>query len=316
VSEPTGSSVVIAILTWRNEPVTRRCLESLTRLAEWPVPVLVVDNASGTDEGKRLASAIGPPVEAVTLARNGGVPSGYNAGLRWAAEMGADHILLLNNDTILSDPDMLDKLTGAMAPRIAAIGPLIDRPDGSTQSAGGRIAWRSGRSLHLPTPPTGKAESPYSVDWLDGSCLLVSVAAANVIGGFADDYFLYWEDVDWGARAARAGFKCFVQPTTSIVHLGSATVSSRPQLRYWMRNRVLFMRRNAGWRDNLTSLASMILRTIPHKLVRQGLSPAGWVKVLGFAISAIGWNVTDALHRGSWRIRSTGPPISGVGDQP
>jgi len=316
VSDAHHERVAIAILTWRNEAVTRTCLESLTRLIGWPLPVLVVDNASATDEGLRLAADLGPPVETVTLAINGGVPGGYNAGLRWASGIGADYVLLLNNDTIVSDPEMLNKLTAAMWPGVAAVGPVVHRLDGSTQSAGGRVGWKSGRSLHIRTPPKGLSGSPYPVEWLDGSCLLVSVAAAAVVGGFADDYFLYWEDVDWGVRASRAGLQCLVQPTTSIVHLGSATVSSAPQLRYWMRNRLLFMRRNAGLRDNLTSLVSMILRTIPHHLVRQGVAPVRWVRVLGIASAAIAWNITDALHRGSWRVPSTGPLIGQSGDQP
>jgi GT2 family glycosyltransferase len=310
VSSTVSHPFAAAILTWRNERLTRACLESLTRSSDWPFPVLIVDNASGTLEGSRIASEYGLPVEAVTLDTNGGVPAGYNAGLRWASSLGAGHVLLLNNDTILSDTSMIGALLARMRPDVAAAGPRILRPDGTTQSVGGQVLWRAGRSVHLTTPRSGADGLPYPVDWLDGSCLLVSLAAARRLGGLSDDFFLYWEDVDWGVRATRAGLRCEVQPAASILHLGSATVTSATQLRFWMRNKVLFMRRNAGLVDNATSVAALVFGTVPRYLVRQGPSPAGWIRVLASAAHALGWNLADAIRRRSWRIPAVGPPIT------
>jgi GT2 family glycosyltransferase len=100
----SAHQLVISILTWRDQDATRACLESLRVLNDWPVPTLVVDNGSGTGEGALLAAEFGSPVEALELPDNGGVASGYNSGISWAAERGASHVLLLNNDaTVQAD---------------------------------------------------------------------------------------------------------------------------------------------------------------------------------------------------------------------
>src|SRR6186997_3327915 len=97
-SEVMGK-IVIGVLTWNGYELARTCIESLTRLREWPVAVVVVDNGSDQAEGQQLADEFGPPVTTVRLARNAAVAGGYNAAIRAAADQGATHVLLLNNDT-------------------------------------------------------------------------------------------------------------------------------------------------------------------------------------------------------------------------
>jgi GT2 family glycosyltransferase len=268
-----------------------------------------VDNDSRTGEGARLAAEFGPSVTALALDENGGVPAGYNAALRWAAAAGAEHMLLLNNDTVLSDPDLIDRLVAAMGPDIAAVGPVIRDKSGAVQSAGGRLRLAAGRASHLTTP--AHADRPYEAAWLDGSCLLVAIAAARMVGGLETDYFLYWEEVDWCVRARRAGFRCLVEPRVSITHLGSVSVSGQQKLHYWMRNKLLFMRRNAPASANAWALLAFIVRTVPHQLVLQGVSPRRWRWVLAAAVRALAWNGADAVRRGSWLRSPDGPEIGG-----
>src|ERR1043166_3587904 len=119
----TEPRIVAAILTYRGLEPTRNCLKTLARSTSWPLPVVVVDNSSGTDEGVALAKEIGAPVASIVTSSNGGVPGGYNAALAWAADHGASHVLLLNNDTLLEDRQMLAALVGNLRPDVAAVGP-------------------------------------------------------------------------------------------------------------------------------------------------------------------------------------------------
>ena len=303
-------SFVACVLTWRNYQLAHDCIESLTRSSSWPFPVVVVDNASGTGEGDRLAAEFAPHVTALILEANGGTPAGYNAAIRWAAERGADQILLLNNDTISTDPEMVNQLLAAAAPDVAGVSPLIKTPAGGIQSAGGTLSWRTGRAGHLSTAGARASSGPYEMDWLEASCLLVSLPAARAAGGFADDFFLYWDDVDWCVRARRAGFRCLVQPATSIVHLGTASISNATQRQYWMRNKLLFMRRNAGLRDNAWTVVAFVFRTVPYHVLRQGMAPRRWLAVLRSGAAALSWNVADAIARRSWRVPADGPSIA------
>ena len=299
-------TIVIGILTWHGYDLTKACLESLKTLSDWPIPTLVVDNGSGTGEGVRLAQEFGPPVESIELAEDGGVPTGYNAAMRWASDRHADYVLLLNNDTIISDPAMIRLLAAAATDRVAAVGPIVRDPDGAVHSAGGFLRMWKARSDHFKEAQT--PDRPYSAEWLDGPCLLVSVDAARRIGGLEPTYFLYWEELDWCVRARHAGYQCVVQPLTSITHARSSRDPSAEARYLMLRNQILFMRRNGSFSQNLTSFTWLILARIPKQLVRS-VGREGLGTALRAASRGIAWNLALALRRRRWRLPADGPDI-------
>jgi GT2 family glycosyltransferase len=295
-----ASKVAIAVLTWNGYATTRACLDSLRRLNEWPVPVAVVDNGSREPEGERLAAELGSPVIAVRLDPNQGVPGGYNAGLKWAAANGFSHVLLMNNDTLVTDPEMLSRLVAAAAAAdVAAVTPITLNPDGSVYSAGGSLSWVTGLSGHIRTPK--RSDGAYRMTWLDGPCLLVSLDAARIIGGLEETFVTYWEDLDWCVRASRSGFQCLVEPRTSIVHLRGGTTTSNRAESMDLRNGILFIRRNGTLLQNLTVLAFFVFVRVPIFLVRRGRSTARLHAAMGSVTDALGWNIRDAVANRSWR---------------
>lgn len=307
MNEAIGIRVIVGVLTWNGYEKARACIASLSRLREWPVPVVVVDNGSFEPEGRRLAVEFGPPVAAIRLAANVKVAGGYNAAIRWAAEHDATHVLLLNNDTLVSDPDLLTRLVAAAAPDVAGVGPIVLSADGMPFSAGGRIAWATGWSGHARDPLV--ADRPYAVEWLDGPCVLVSLEAVRQIGGLDPIFVSYWEDVDWCVRAGRAGYRCLVEPRASIVHLRGGSIASPEANAYNLRNGLLFMRRNGTLLNNLTTVANYVLHRGPALIVgRTRLHRQSQVSVRA-VFSALTWNLRDAFRLGHWRVIAGGPSI-------
>lgn len=300
--------IVIGVLTWNGYDLARTCIESLTTLREWPVPVVVVDNGSTEAEGERLAREFGPPVHSLRLARNAAVAGGYNAAIRWAAEHDASHVLLLNNDTIVTDPDLLTRLVAAADPGVAAVGPIMLNAAGQPYSAGGLMHWRTGWSGHAQEPLV--LDRPYPVEWLDGPCILVSLEAVRRIGGLDPVFVSYWEDADWCVRAGQAGFTCIVEPRSSIVHLGGGSIPAPQAHANILRNGILFMRRNGSVGNNVTSLANYLFRRGPEMLFgRQRLTGRSPVAIRS-VVEAVTWNMKDALRRRRWRLRASGPSIA------
>jgi GT2 family glycosyltransferase len=299
-----GARVAVAVLTWRGEAQSRSCLESLRQLAQWPADILVVDNDSGTGEGDRLASDFG--VAGLTLPRNGGVAYGYNAAMRWARQAGCSHVLLMNNDVVLPRPDVIDLLVEAMDGSTAAAGPVVRDEDGNTWSAGGTLQWWTGNAKRLRRP---RSESPYAVDWLDGSAMLVRLEAACKVGGLSEDFFLYWEETDWCVRAARAKFRCVVQPEASITHARGASATSRQTRSYALRNSLLFMRRNGSLAANVTSTLAWLFVRLPIYFVRRRGEGERLREATRDAVEALAWNLGDAIRRRSWRVAADGPGV-------
>jgi GT2 family glycosyltransferase len=309
-SSPRGNSVVIAVLTWNGYKTTVACLASLKRMREWPVPVVVIDNGSRDPEGERLAMEFGFPVVSMRLDPNQGVPGGYNAGIQWAAASGFSHVLLMNNDTLVSDERMLTCLLEAAEPDVAAIAPITLDADGEVYSAGGTVSWWMGLSRHRKE--VVRSDVPYPATWLDGPCLLVSIDAARWIGGLDETFVTYWEDTDWCVRASRAGYRCLVDPRVSIVHLrGGGTKPSDADEFMHLRNRVLFLRRNGTRLQNVVSMLFLLVVHTPIFVIRRFKRPR---IALAAVRDAYLWNIRDAMRFGGWLRRpADGPRIGEFG---
>lgn len=307
MSDAVQSKIIVGVLTWNGYEKARACIASLTSLREWPLPVVVIDNGSVEPEGRRLAAEFGPPVSAIRLEANAKVAGGYNAAIRLASEHDASHVLLLNNDTLVCDRDLISRLAAAAAPDVAAVGPIVLNADGTTFSAGGRIEWATGWSGHLKDPVA--ADGPYAAEWLDGPCLLLSLDAVRIVGGFDPVFVSYWEDTDWCVRARRAGYRCLVEPRTSILHLRGGSIRAPEANEYGLRNGILFVRRNGSLLNNFTAVGNYVMRRAPAMIIgRSRLRRRSQVSVRA-VLSALAWNVRDAFRMRRWRVPAQGPSI-------
>ena len=69
--------------------------------------------------------------------------------------------------------------------------------------------------------------SARAVDWVMGSCFLVRRAAADQVGLFDEDFFLFSEETDWFYRFHEAGWSVWFTPDAEAVHVGGATHGGR-----------------------------------------------------------------------------------------
>ena len=149
---------------------------------------------------------------------------------------------------------------------------------------------------------------PYAVDWLDGSCILVSINAVCRIGGLAPEFFLYWEETDWCTRARRADLRLLVDPVASVVHLGWGSGTGRQTRRYALRNSLLFVRRNLHGADGITSGLAWLLGRLPLFVIRRLKEGAGLREASADARWAVGWHIRDISDHG-WLRDPEGPTL-------
>lgn len=209
--------------------------------------VYVVDNRTTADE----ARIVGELAEregwiALPQSENLGFGGGVNRGVEAARADGRTRFLLLNPDAsiggsathlLLEQVDVDDKVVAA---------PLVE--DGA-----GRV-WSAGHVLDLQDGAThGRAwaERHPEADvrrWLTGAALMVNEAAWAAVDGFDEDYFLYWEDVDFSLRVEDAGGRLVLVEQAKAVHdeggtqgIGDPDVHAKSPLYYYynIRNRML-----------------------------------------------------------------------------
>jgi GT2 family glycosyltransferase len=58
------------------------------------------------------------------------------------------------------------------------------------------------------------------VEWVSGACMLCRRSALDVVGGFDERYFLYWEDADLCRRLRSCGITIRHVPASEVVHAG------------------------------------------------------------------------------------------------
>jgi GT2 family glycosyltransferase len=260
-------SVGVVVLTYRGAQVLPACLESVIGQLGPEDHLVVVDNASDDTSAAMVASAY-PDVELLELATNDGYGLGMNAGLARLSATGVDAFLLLTHDTVLG-PDALDVLVAAMAAdaRCAVAGPLLELRGGRgvVWSAGGRLGLLASRPSHIGQGAAvgdWRGASPRPVTWLDGAALLVRRAALDgQPQAFCDDFFLYWEEVEFQCRLRDAGWASVLVPAARASQVPGGMppyLASRNRLRFLMlrgqRGRRLLATAECAARASLLSL--------------------------------------------------------------
>jgi GT2 family glycosyltransferase len=192
---------------------------------------VLVDNGSTSFDPDQMAKDL--PGAIVICQPNRGFGNGCNRG---AAEVDADFYFFLNPDTILHDPQVLEKLHTFLRahPKAGIAAPRLLYPDGTLQETCRRFPpW------HVPflrRTSLAKKGSPKRaldrflmrdydhetlrlVDWAQGSALLMDGALFHTLGGFDERYFLYYEDVDLCRRAWLAGRPVYYVPAAELTHV-------------------------------------------------------------------------------------------------
>lgn len=235
--------------------------------------VYVVDNWSSPAERERvrtLCTAHGWTL--VEPRTNGGFGSGANLGMRRAFAGGAREVLLVNPDAWVARPSVERLVAAVRTPQPTLASPVVVTPTGRLWFAGldlylsdGAVRGH-GRRAELPGQPRE--------EWLSGACLMVTRRVWELTGGFDDEYFLYWEDVDLSHRALRAGVALEVVDDAVAVHDEGGThrgAAQRPEAKsetyyyFNVRNHLLFAARHLApgdvrrWRRAAPRLAWAVL---------------------------------------------------------
>jgi GT2 family glycosyltransferase len=262
--------VMVIVLNWNGLTDTLDCLTSLREVDYPAYEIVVVDNGS-SDGSVPVIHERFPAVTVLENEANLGFTGGNNVGLRYALMQGADHALLLNNDTLVA-PDFLRLLVDGVEadPLVGIAGPTIYYHEQSDViwSAGGAIDWHRGstRMVGLDERDNGQfGTKPRRVDFVSGCCMLVQRAVLEQVGLLDERFFAYYEETEWCVRAKREGVEIVHVPDAKVWHKISPLIQSdSPIVHYYMtRNRLLFLASTeAGLRAWIHTLVTEYLRTL------------------------------------------------------
>ncbi|MBD3341421.1 MAG: glycosyltransferase [Candidatus Lokiarchaeota archaeon] len=123
---------------------------------------------------------------------------------------------------------------------------LLMQPYNRIWSAGGKISGITKRTSQYGQGviDNGQFNQPRDVDFVSGCCMLIRREVFERIGTFNEDFFMYYEDVDFCVRAKAASYRILYWPDAVIWHNASASSNRSFRDYYRMRNHLWFVRRN------------------------------------------------------------------------
>lgn len=219
--------ISVIIVTWNNGEYLFKCLKCLDKQAHQNFEIIIVDNGS-IDEVVDSYMTKNRIVFMEKLTSNKGFAFANNIGARLAR---GKWLALLNADAF-PEPDWLEKLLQSAeenpeysffsSRQVQANSPdLLDGAGDSYHVSG--LAWR--RFYNKPVQEYGC--QPEEVFSACPAAALYRREDFLQLGGFDEDYFSYFEDVDLGFRLRLAGKKCLYVPDAVVHHVGSASTGKR-----------------------------------------------------------------------------------------
>lgn len=275
------SKAAIVILNWNGWQDTVELLSSLKEATYEPLLVIVIDNASTDQRSVKeirgwldtnqvshsscrhdvgssaldksqlsISWDFGKFFLLIESTHNLGFCAGNNLGMECASILGAEHILILNNDTLVS-PNFLEPMVEVAAndSQVGLVGGIITYcPDQQT------IWWAGGefdrflnarrlldtRSIEeLPDKPS------FETEWVSGCMMLIPTRIYQTFGGYEEDYFIWSEEWDYSLRVRQGGFHHVVATKSRICHKIGRSLGIMKPLNYYygLRNGLFFKRK-------------------------------------------------------------------------
>lgn len=291
--------ISIITLNYNQTEVTCAFLESTRSLRYRNYEILVCDMASAVDPTPLITAGNYPNTRLLLSKDNLGFAGGNNWGMRQAK---GDFVFIVNNDTEVT-PDLLHRLLepfyadesiGVTCPKIK----YFDHPSLIQYAGFNPMNKFTGRTTSIGTLEEDKGQYDVSGPTFGahGCAMMVKREVLDKVGMFPEKFFLYYEEWDWSARILKAGFKIWYTAPAVIYHKESISVGKNNPMKvyYHTRNRILYMRRNAGFFQLLVFIIFFVLFTLPKNtlmyLIRKQFTH------LKYFLKGVFWN----LHSSSY----------------
>jgi GT2 family glycosyltransferase len=235
-------TIAVCIINYNTSDLLRECLHSI--LVQNADEIVVVDNASA-DCSVEMMKAEFPSIPLIALGKNLGFGAASNRGIKACC---SEQIVLLNADTRMKTGS-LQALRNYLEdhPEAAIIGPRILSPDKTLQTSCFHFPtplhiflYISGLYRWIPRLPVLKqrtlqkmtSASARPVPWILGAALAFRRETFEGLGGFDENFFIYFEEVDLCYRLFSQGKQIHFVPEAEIIHIGGGSTTQTPTSSY------------------------------------------------------------------------------------
>lgn len=231
--------ICIILVNYNGIRDTIECIESIKKTTYSNYYVVVIDNAS-TKGDINIIKQRWDDIIIIKNDENVGFAKANNIGIKYALEHDSDLIVLLNNDTIVNCDFLMKILDKFNAYNIEVLTCAIKYYGDKEKYwyAGGEFKWSKGYGVHY-TDKRLKNEIN-EISFMTGCCIIARCDVFRQIM-LPEDYFMYFEDVDFCLELKEKNIKMYYTPDFCIYHKVSSStgVESPFFVYYWNRNRII-----------------------------------------------------------------------------
>ncbi|WP_158827170.1 glycosyltransferase family 2 protein [Mucilaginibacter lacusdianchii] len=293
-------SVSIITVNYNQSFVTEQLLSSIAKTNTYfNIEIIVVDNASKDNPVPAWKQQY-PDITFIASDKNLGFAGGNNLGVKAAK---GDYLFFVNNDTEFTE-NLTTQLVRILDehPKVGMVSPKIryfDQPEMLQYVGFTPMNYYTMRNSCIGQfePDKGQYDKPAGpTGYIHGAAMMVRREAIEKAGVMAENFFLYYEEMDWCDHVKRAGYEIWIEPNALIYHKESVSVGRVSGLKeYFMnRNRILFIRRNAPLQARLFFYVYFVALVVPRNIINY--LRHGYKGFTGLLFKAIWWNVTQSKN--------------------
>jgi len=294
--------VTACVVNYNGEDFLEATMDAALQQRPAFTELLLVDNAS-SDRSLTLVAEKYPSVAVVSLGSNRGPAAARNAGFAAAAN---DRILFLDNDVMLDDGCLAELVSALEAHSNAAVAmprvlyahdPMTIQYDGADCHCLGMLV-----PLNADTRVSHDVPHPRTIGSVISACFLLDRRRCRMAPPFDENFFIYFEDFDFGIRIRAEGREILSVPKAQCFHRdGTAGLSLRRTGRY-TGLRVYCIIRNRWQTLAKNYEISTLIRLAPALLCFEVLQLAGAIRKGWFRewVRACGWMLrhsTEVMRR-------------------
>jgi hypothetical protein len=228
--------ISIIIVNYNSSELVINSITSIIKLLPTnSFEIIVVDNGSAKEDQRNIEDSF-PEVNLIKNYTNDGFGKANNKGV---IESKGEFFLFLNPDTIIIEDFVSPILDFLVNNKQAGVcGPRLIYKDGRNQNSTGiklGYLYETAEALmfinvlryfynKIIRSKAGKSV-PVEVSWLSAACIIIKRELFIDVGGFNPEFFLNYEDIDLCERVRRAGYKNYLFPQLSCIHLDQQSQS-------------------------------------------------------------------------------------------
>lgn len=235
----------VFICNYNKADMVVKCVQAIRDQTYKELDIFVIDNASTDDSVERLIQAYQNEITILQNEENLGGSGGFGRAIRTALDMGYKYFMLVDNDAFL-DREVVGHLHSYLEEHtdVGICGSetlYLQQPD-KIQDLGGKLDYER---YQWGGVIGGLVELPGSIilecDYVASCAAMARTSAVREFGGFPEENFIYWDDIEWCTKCWKAGYKVVVNGNAKAFHDMSQANKQNMFLRYYAnRNRYKF----------------------------------------------------------------------------